>query len=69
MQEKTEAIWDLDYSQSLWQLETGLRFFGYYRKFVEYYTVIVESLMQLKTAGFKAALPKGKQHQIHMEHI
>ena len=69
IQEKTEAIRDLDYPQSLRQLETGLGFFGYYRKFVEYYAAIAEPLMQLKTAGFKAALPKGKKRQMHTEHV
>jgi len=69
VQEKTEAIRDLDYPQSLRQLETGLGFLGYYRKFVEYYAAIAEPLMQLKTAGFKAAPPKGKWRQAHVEHV
>src|SRR5207248_8221356 len=69
IQEKTEAIQDLDYLQSLWQLETELGFLGYYRKFVEYYAAIAEPLMQLKMAGFKAAPPKGKWHQAHAEQV
>ena len=43
VEEKTEAIQNLDYPGCLRDLETGLGFFGYYRKFVPYYSAIAHS--------------------------
>ena len=60
VEEKTEAIRNLDYPRNLRDLETGLGFFGYYRKFVLYYSAIAQSLLDLKTTGFKTSPPKGQ---------
>ena len=40
VEEKTKAIWNLDYSEYLRDLETELGFFRYYRKFIPYYSAI-----------------------------
>src|SRR2546428_8203077 len=40
VEEKTKVIQNLNYLGYLRDLETGLDFFGYYRKFVPYYSVI-----------------------------
>ena len=53
-------IWNLDYPGCLRDLETGLGFFGYYRKFVPYYLAITQPLLDLKMTGFKTSPPKGQ---------
>ena len=40
VEEKTKAIWNLDYLRNLRDLEIELGYFRYYRKFVPYYSVI-----------------------------
>ena len=60
IEEKTEVIQNLDYPGCLRDLETGLDFFRYYRKFVPYYSVITQSLLDLKTTEFKTSPPKGQ---------
>ena len=59
VEEKTEAIQNLDYPRNLRDLETGLGFFGYYRKFVLHYSAIAQSLLDLKMTGFKTSPSRG----------
>ena len=61
---KTEAVRQMDYPKSLSQLEIGLGFFGYYRKFVPYYSHIAQPLIDLKTRGYKDS-PAKKPAQKH----
>ena len=62
-------IQNLDYSGCLRDLETGLGFFGYYRKFVPYYSAIAQPLLDLKTTGFKTSPPKGQVQIKYVEQI
>jgi len=57
MEEKVVAIRHLEYPTNLADLECGLTFFGYYRKFVPNFAGIAEPLEALKTAGFRS-VPK-----------
>ena len=59
VEEKTKVIRNLDYPRNLRDLETGLGFFRYYRKFVPYYSAIAQLLLDLKITGFKTSPPKG----------
>ena len=67
IKEKTEAIRNLDYPETLRQLDTGLGFFGYYRKFVPHYAAISKPLLDLKTKKFKGRPGKGKARRSHAE--
>ena len=60
IKEKTEVIQNLDYPGYLRDLETGLGFFGYYRKFVSYYSAIAQPLLDLKMTEFKTSPSKGQ---------
>ena len=64
MDEKVEKVRTIKFPESLQQLENGLGFFGYYRKFVKNYAGIVRPLQVLKTRGFKGSPPdkKGRRH-------
>lgn len=48
-EEKTAAVRKLAFPNTLKQLETGLGFFGYYRKFVPFYAAIADPLVKIKT--------------------
>ena len=63
VREKTDAIRQLAYPTDLRQLEIGLGFFGYYRKFVPGYSDIAQPLLRLKTEGFKGGPMKGRARQ------
>ena len=67
VEEKTKAIRNLDYPRNLRDLETGLGFFGYYRKFVPHYSAIAQSLLDLKTTGFKTSPSRGQARIKHTE--
>ena len=67
IKEKTEAIRNLDYPETLRQLETELGFFGYYRKFVPHYAAISKPLLDLKTKKFKGRPGKRKARWSHAE--
>ena len=67
MEEKVEAVRRMFFLTSLRELETGLGFFGYYRKFVPYYAAIARPLVKLKTKGFKGSLNKGRPRRNHAE--
>jgi len=69
IEEKTEAIWNLNYSGYLRDLETRLGFFRYYRKFVSYYSAITQPLLDLKTTKFKTSPPKGQVQIKYAEQI
>ena len=62
-------IQNLDYPRCLRDLETGLGFFRYYRKFVPYYSAIAQPLLNLKTTGFKTSPPKGQAWIKYAERI
>jgi hypothetical protein len=53
--EKVEAIRQMAFPTTLQQLEHGLGFFGYYRKFVPHYGAVVRPLQLLKTLRFKGS--------------
>ena len=59
LEEKTKAIRELQFPRNLRELDHGLGFFGYYRRFVEWYAWIEKPLHRLKTRGFKGAPTKG----------
>ena len=56
MDEKVEAVREMKFPRNLRELETGLGFFGYYRKFIEHCAAIARPLVQLKTEGFRGGL-------------
>ncbi len=60
VEEKTEAIQNLNYPRNLRDLETVLGFFRYYRKFVPHYSVITQPLLDLKITGFKTSPARGQ---------
>ena len=55
-----EMVWP----NILRDLETGVGFFNYYRKYVPHYSQVVEPLNRLRAIGFKTAPPKGKARLI-----
>ena len=59
-EDKVEAIRLKDFPTNLRQLEAGLGFFNYYRKYVANYASIADPLNQLKTVGFRKAPVKGR---------
>ena len=61
VKEKMKVIWLIKFFKTIQKLETGLDFFEYYWKFVSHYTVIAESLIQLKTADLKEKFCKDKK--------
>lgn len=63
--EKVAAVKELAFPSTLKKLETALGFFGYYRKFVPYYSHISGPLLALKTAKFKGAPSSGIKRQTH----
>ena len=67
MEEKVDAVRKMSFPRNLRELETGLGFFGYYRKFVKDYAAIARPLIKLKTEGFKGSPNKGKPRQNHAE--
>src|SRR5438046_10107858 len=67
VEEKTEVIRNLDYPRNLRDLETGLGFFGYYRKFIPHYSAIAQSLLDLKMTGFKTSPSRGQAQIKHAE--
>ena len=67
MEEKVDAVRKMAFPKNLRQLETGLGFFGYYRKFVKNYAAIARPLIRLKTEGFKGSPNKGKPRQKHAD--
>jgi RNase H-like domain found in reverse transcriptase/Reverse transcriptase (RNA-dependent DNA polymerase)/Integrase zinc binding domain/Chromo (CHRromatin Organisation MOdifier) domain len=62
-EEKVEAIRQKAFPTKLKGLETGIGFFGYYRKFVENFASIVEPILRLKTIGFKTCPIKGRPRE------
>ena len=62
-EEKVEAISKLAYPETFQQLEAGIGIFGFYRKYVLGYSVIIEPLEELKTQLLKSAPRKGRQRQ------
>jgi RNase H-like domain found in reverse transcriptase/Reverse transcriptase (RNA-dependent DNA polymerase)/Integrase zinc binding domain/Integrase core domain/Chromo (CHRromatin Organisation MOdifier) domain len=58
---KSEAIRNKKFPTTLQQLETGVGFFNYYRKYVDHFADIIAPLNQLKTMGFRNAPNKGRQ--------
>ena len=65
VREKTDAIREMDYPTTLNQLEIGLGFFGYYRKFVPHFAAIAQPLLDVKKTGFKNAPLKGHPRHVH----
>ena len=65
--EKVDAVRRMAFPKTLRELETGLGFFGYYRKFVRNYVATARPLIRLKTEGFKGSPNKGRPRQNHAE--
>ena len=65
MKEKMKTIRKMIFSKNLRKLKTDLNFFEYYRKFVKNYTIIIKSLIQLKTESFKENSNKNKSRRNH----
>lgn len=61
VEEKITAICNLAFPEMLQQLEAALGFFGYYRKFIPYYSAIIEPLQDWKTFQLKEAPKKGQK--------
>jgi hypothetical protein len=69
VQEKTEIIRNFKFLLFFNQLENVIEFFGYYRKFVEYYIALSKSLIELKTKDFKDISIKDYEREKHAFHI
>ena len=69
VEEKTEIIHQMKFSWTLQKLKTELDFFRYYCKFVSHFVAIAESLIWLKTQGFKEELNKRQLHQNHVSQM
>ena len=67
MEAKVDAVRKMAFPRNLRELETGLGFFGYYRKFVKNYTAIARPLIRLKTEGFKRSPNKGRPRLYYAE--
>lgn len=68
-EQKTEAIRNLEFPPTLGDLDTGLGFFGYHRKFVDHFSEIIRPLQILKTRSFKGAPIFKKDCSKHAERI
>jgi Reverse transcriptase (RNA-dependent DNA polymerase) len=62
-EDKIEAISKLDYPVTFQQLEAGIGMFGFYRKYVRGFSVMVEPLESLKTTLLKSAPKKGRKRR------
>ena len=60
LEEKIQAVKSLLFPATLQELEHAIGFFGYYRKFVEFFASICEPLVIVKTKGLKGAPVKGR---------
>ena len=58
LKKKIQAIRDFRFSRTFRELETVIKFFDYYRKFVIWYVYKKKSLQQLKTTEFKNSFLK-----------
>jgi hypothetical protein len=65
VEQKVEAVRALAFPTNLQELEHGLGFFGYYRKFVPYFAAIARPLQILKTRGFKGVSVDKKIRKAH----
>jgi hypothetical protein len=61
--DKVAAVKVMLFPSTLKELEAGVQFFSYYRKFVPYFAAIAEPLHQFKTLYFCHAPKKGKRRQ------
>ena len=66
---KVDAIRRIKFLRNLRKLEVDLRFFEYYRDFVNYYTTIVKLLIKFKTRDFVNNLMKKKSRREHATRI
>jgi hypothetical protein len=69
VQEKIEIIRNFKFPLFLNQLKNAIGFFGYYRKFVEYYIIFSKPLMKLKTKNFKNTPIKNYEREKYTLHI
>ena len=65
MKKKVKTIRQMIFSRNLRELKTSLDFFGYYRKFVKDYAIIIRLLIQLKIESFKKNSNKNKSRRNH----
>src|SRR5204862_4345877 len=61
--DKVEVIHQMPFPKTLKQLETGIGFFNYYRRFVHHYTAIAEPINYLKTLQLRSAPRKGRARE------
>ena len=57
----------MKFPSTLKDLEVGLAFFGYYRKYVWRYSAVIQPLQDLKTLGYRTAPRKGKPRERYGE--
>ena len=67
VQEKTDAIRNLAFLETLALLEIAVGLFNYHHKFAEWFAAICLSLTILKTKGFKNAPIKGYEREKHAQ--
>ena len=66
---KVDVIRRIKFLKNLRKLEVDLKFFEYYRDFVNYYTTIAKPLIKLKTRDFVSNLIKKKFKREHATRI
>ena len=67
IQEKIETIRNMKFSRNLRDFEVDLKFFDYYRFFVNHYAIIAKSLVRLKTQNFIDASMKKRKKRNYFE--
>jgi len=69
LKEKSAAVKRFAYLRSFAELESDLEFFSYYRKFVDHYIYIAESLEELKTRLLYKVLIKRRKRKTYIENV
>ena len=69
IEKKIEIIRNMKFSRNFRDFEVDLRFFDYYRFFVNYYAIIIKSFVQLKIQNFIDVSIKERKRRNHFEKI
>ena len=69
VEKKIEIIRKIFFSRNLKELEMKLRFFDYYRFFVNHYAIIVRSLVRLKIKSFASDFVKDRSRRDHVNRV
>ena len=69
LEKKIEIIRKMSFSRNLKEFEMRLKFFDYYRFFVNHYAVIARSLVKLKIKSFASDFVKNRSRRDHVNRV